>query len=73
MAGERKYKTEPLKCWEEAKALRKKYYDDVLKAREGGGLLISGSATLYYSLPAGLGDDVCLYGAALYAEHKSAP
>jgi benzoyl-CoA reductase subunit B len=54
----KEYPTEPLKCWEEAKHIRKKYYEDYLKAPETGGLRVSGSATMFYSVPAGLGRDV---------------
>ena len=54
----KRYPTEPLKCWDEAKYLRKKYYEDYLRAPETGGLRVSGSATMFFSIPAGLGRDV---------------
>jgi benzoyl-CoA reductase subunit B len=54
----KRYPTEPLKCWDEAKYLRKKYYEDYLKAPETGGLRVSGSATMFFCIPAGLGEDV---------------
>ena len=38
-----KYPTEPIKCWNRAKELRGKYYDSIKKARENGGLIMSGS------------------------------
>ena len=55
----RAYPTAPLKCWEEAKKLRKKYYEEYFEsARQGKGIRVSGSAWLFYALTAGLGDDV---------------
>lgn len=58
MAEEKRYKTERLKCWDEAKNLRKMFYEDYYTARERGGLLVAGSANMYYSILAGLGRDV---------------
>ncbi len=58
MAEEKRYPTERMKCWEEAKSLRNKYYEDYYRAHERGGLCVTGSATMYYSILAGLGDDV---------------
>jgi benzoyl-CoA reductase subunit B len=58
VAESKKYPTELLKCWDEAKYLRKKYYEDYLHAHEKGGLRVSGSATMFYAVPAGLGEDV---------------
>ena len=52
------YKTEPLKWWDEAKYLRKKYYEDYLKAPERGGLRVSGSAIWWPAVARGLGRDV---------------
>ena len=57
--GEQKvYPTEPLKCWNKAKELRLKYYNDYVEAKERGGLRWSGSAWAFHSLPSGLGNDV---------------
>ena len=58
MTQKKDYKTEPLECWAEAKQFRKKYYEDYLTAQERGGLRVSGSATMLYSILAGLGEDV---------------
>lgn len=58
MAKETKYPTEPLKCWNEAKRLRLKYYEDYAKAHEEGGLRWCGGAWSFDAVPYGLGDDV---------------
>ena len=42
MATKAKYKTAPLKCWNKAKELRDKYYEDYAKAHERGGLRWAG-------------------------------
>ena len=39
-----KYPTEPLKCWNKAKDLRNKFYENFDKAHERGGLRVMGSA-----------------------------
>ncbi len=52
------YPTEPLKTWNEAKYIRAKYYQDFLDAKKNGGIRVSGSGTMYYSLLGGLGKDV---------------
>ncbi len=52
------YPTEPLKTWAEAKYLRNKYYQDFIDAKKKGGLRVSGSGTMYFSLLGGLGKDV---------------
>ncbi len=52
------YPTEPLKTWAEAKYLRNKYYQDFVDAPKAGGLRVSGSGTMYFSLLGGLGRDV---------------
>jgi len=54
----KEYPTEPLKCWEQAKSLRAKYYNDYLHAHEKGGLRWAGGAWSFSSIPAGLGEDV---------------
>ena len=56
--AEDKYPTEPLKCWEEAKQLRDKYYEDYKNAHETGGLRWAGGAWSFDAVPYGLGDDV---------------
>jgi benzoyl-CoA reductase subunit B len=53
-----KYPTEPLKCWNKAKELREKYYQDYASAHERGGLRWTGGAWAIDAIPAGLGDDV---------------
>jgi len=58
MTEQKKYQTEPLKCWNKSKELRAKYYEDYVQAKEKGGLRWSGSAWAFHSLPAGLGHDV---------------
>jgi len=65
-----KYPSEPLKCWQKAKTLRQKYYEDYLKAHEKGGICWAGGAWTFSAIPAGLGDDVyCItsepYGATI--------
>jgi len=58
-----KYPTERLKCWNSAKTLREKYYEDYAKAHERGGLRWAGGAWSFDAIPAGLGEDVwCLTG-----------
>ena len=70
----KKYQTERLKCWNEAKRLREKYYENYLEAHDKGGLRWIGGAWSFSSIPAGLGDDVYSvtgepYGATI-AFHK---
>jgi benzoyl-CoA reductase subunit B len=55
---EAKYKTEKLKCWEEAKDIRMKYYQNYAEAHDKGGLRWGGGAWTFDAVPAGLGDDV---------------
>jgi benzoyl-CoA reductase subunit B len=63
MSEIKEYPTEPLKIWNEAKQLRKKYYEDYLHAHERGGLRWAGGAWSFSSIPAGLGEDVyCITG-----------
>ena len=70
----KKYPAEPLKCWNEAKNLRKSYYENYLNAHEKGGLRWAGGAWSFSAVPAGLGEDVYSvtgepYGATI-AFHK---
>jgi len=59
----KEYPTELLKCWNEAKNLRKSYYDDYLRAHEKGGIRWAGGAWAFSSIPAGLGEDIyCVTG-----------
>jgi benzoyl-CoA reductase subunit B len=59
----KEYPTEPLKCWDQAKNLRKNYYEDYLHAHEKGGLRWAGGAWTFSAIPAGLGNDVyCITG-----------
>ena len=74
---ETKYPTEQLKCWNKAKALREKYYEDFAKAHEKGGLRWAGGAWSFDAIPAGLGDDVYSltgepYGATVAFNNKFA-
>ncbi|MFQ6015905.1 MAG: benzoyl-CoA reductase, bzd-type, subunit O [Anaerolineae bacterium] len=54
----KKYPTEPLKCWNKAKEIRRKYYEDYVTIKERGGLRWGGSAWAFDAIPAGLGEDV---------------
>lgn len=56
--AKKKYKTAPLKCWQKAKELRNKYYENYAKAHEKGGLRWVGGAWSLDAVVAGLGDDV---------------
>lgn len=56
--AETKYKTKPLDCWNDAKQLRAKYYEDFVKAHESGGIRWAGGAWAFSAVPEGLGDDV---------------
>jgi len=56
--AETKYKTKPLDCWNDAKQLRAKYYEDFVKAHEKGGIRWAGGAWAFSAVPEGLGDDV---------------
>jgi benzoyl-CoA reductase subunit B len=59
----KEHPSEPLKCWDQAKNLRKNYYEDYLHAHEKGGLRWAGGAWSFSSIPAGLGEDVyCVTG-----------
>jgi len=53
-----KYPTEPLQCWNKAKELRQRYYDDYAKAHEKGGIRWAGGAWSFDAVPMGLGPDV---------------
>jgi benzoyl-CoA reductase subunit B len=53
-----KYPTESLKCWNKAKELRNKFYENFDKAKEEGGLRVMGSAWAFDAIPMGLGEDV---------------
>ncbi|MBW1695703.1 MAG: benzoyl-CoA reductase, bzd-type, subunit O [Deltaproteobacteria bacterium] len=57
------YPTEPLKCWQKAKELRKKFYENYMEAGKKGGLRWMGSAWAFDAVPAALGEDVyCITG-----------
>lgn len=71
----RRYRSEPLKCWNKAKELRMKIYRDYATAHERGGIRYSGSAWSFHAIPYGLGDDVYVltsepYGASIAFERK---
>ena len=58
MAQEARYPTERLRCWNESKAIRMKYYKDYAEVHDKGGLRWAGGAWTFDAIPAGLGDDV---------------
>lgn len=58
MAEVKRYKSEPLKCWDKAKELRFKYYKDYQEAKEKGGLRWSGGAECIDVIPYAFGEDV---------------
>ncbi len=58
MSEQKRYPSEPLKCWKKAKELREKYYRDYAEAKSKGGLRWAGGAWSFDAIPAGLGDDV---------------
>jgi len=58
MTTRAKHKTAPLKTWNKAKELRRKYYEDYAKAHERGGLTWAGGAWTFSAIPCGLGEDV---------------
>ena len=56
-----RYPTESLKCWNKAKEIRQKYYEDYASAHDRGGLRWGGGAWALDAVVAGLGDNVhCL-------------
>ena len=55
---ETRYKTKLLDCWDEAKQLIMKYYEDYMRAHEMGGIRWAGGTASFSAVPAGLGDDV---------------
>jgi len=70
----KKHPTERLKCWNEAKDLRTRYYENYVNAHEKNGIRWAGGAWSFSSIPAGLGGDVYSitgepYGATI-AFHK---
>jgi benzoyl-CoA reductase subunit B len=52
------YPTESLKCWNKAKELRQRYYEDYATAHERGGIRWAGGAWSFDAIPMGLGNDV---------------
>ena len=58
MSEKNLYKTEPLKCWNNAKELRDKYYRDYAEAKDKGALRWAGGAWTLGAVPEGLGRDV---------------
>ncbi len=61
------YPTEPLKCWNKAKEIRLKYYQDYATAHDRGGLRWGGGAWALSAIPAGLGDHICSLTTEPYA------
>ncbi len=53
-----KYPTEPIKCWDKAKELRNKFYENYERAHKKGGLRVMGSAWALDAVTMGLGRDV---------------
>ncbi|MEW6742205.1 MAG: benzoyl-CoA reductase, bzd-type, subunit O [Planctomycetota bacterium] len=53
-----RYKSEKLRLWDKAKALRLKYYENYARAHEHGGLRWAGGAWTLDAIPRSLGDDV---------------
>ncbi len=75
MAAEAIYKTRPLECWNKAKEIRRKYYEDYAKAHDEGGIRWAGGAWTFGAIPCGLGDDVYSitsepYGASIAADKE---
>ena len=58
MSANGQYKTASLQCWEKAKEIRQRYYEDYAKAHERGGLRWAGGAWTFSAIPSGLGRDV---------------
>ena len=54
----KEYPTEPLKCWNDAKALRKKFYQAYVDAHDKGGIRYAGSTIGFHSIMRGFGNDV---------------
>ncbi|MFQ5826934.1 MAG: 2-hydroxyacyl-CoA dehydratase subunit D, partial [Dehalococcoidia bacterium] len=52
------YETRPIECWQRAKELRMKQWQDIVTAREKNRLLVSGMVNGAAPLAMGLGDDV---------------
>lgn len=72
MAEVRRHKTEPLESLRVAKELRRKCFEDYLKAKERGGIRVSGSAAMLYAVPMGLGEDVYILPGEPYGARVSA-
>ncbi len=68
------YPTRPLICWEKAKELRQKHYEEIIKARDNGVLVVTGSGDAFVPLLAGIGDFVHLagepFGATIATQEK---
>lgn len=58
MFSEKLYPTEPLKCWNLAKELRRKYYQSYVTAHDVGGIRYAGSTIGFHSIMRGFGNDV---------------
>ena len=67
MSEIKRYKTEPLKCWDKAKELRLQYYKDYAEAKSKGGFRWSGGAEAVDVIPYAFGDDVHALTAEPYA------
>ncbi|MEE8472753.1 MAG: 2-hydroxyacyl-CoA dehydratase family protein [Dehalococcoidia bacterium] len=52
----KRYKSERLACWQQAKELRNKHYRDIWEAKEKGKVLATGGEYSFIPLVAGLGD-----------------
>jgi len=58
MTENKKYRAEPLRCWNKAKEIRENYYKNYASAKDKGGIRWAGGAWSFDAVPAGLGDDV---------------
>ncbi|MFQ5825970.1 MAG: benzoyl-CoA reductase, bzd-type, subunit O [Dehalococcoidia bacterium] len=54
--------TKPLDCWQRAKELRLKHYQELTNAKKDGRLFVTGSGASFVSVLAGLGDYIFLSG-----------
>jgi len=61
------YPTEPLRCWDKAKELRRRYYERYRDIKDEGGLRWAGGAWSLGAVPAGLGRDVASITSEPYA------
>ena len=58
MSDVKTYPTELLKCWNDAKVLRARFYEGYVKAHETGGIRYAGSTGAPHAVMRGFGKDV---------------